>query len=713
MKDLNVKDLNYFYKLREEIKIEYKQLIYFFDEKNNIVNRFKHEHNDGIKGNKKQYETHKALAKTSFSNNRHEIRKVISEKKQKLDSLKKEYKYEVYELTELQKASIDKNNLIYKNRIEKFNKEIAHLKYELDIIIKKNQNPEDYDKIEEFNKEIDKYKLSIVSIKKQYRLDKVRQLANLGIEKISISEKNKKRKEIKQTLIKVRDEEVLDAKNKINNIHTKINELKSKKTNLNQDQVNNINIRVLELEKQKIEFETEALKFVNEEKQNIIDETKTKINLVTNNYNEDRKITLNYYNTLLSNLTNKEKKQSLGESKKSNIIESKKYKENLKDVKKLIKQKEKTNKAETKQLLEEVNTKIKAIKTNVQSIRMEFNNEIKRLRSEYKIKDSNSEDKELLIAIEQLNKEVKHDSISTNKVIMQKRANRVKGKINIAYIFIAPAVFGAVVFTVLPLIFMVVAAFFRVDIVNLSQSNFVGFYNFYNIFTNDIQFKQSLSNTLIFSLITVGLLSVVTLLMAAWLSKNTKIHNAVTTMVFTPHIASLVAISILWIALLAPQGIINQALAIFGIEGPRWLLQESTSLLSVSMVTVWKDIGYYVLLIIAGLQGIPSYVYEAAKLDKSKKAKTFFRITVPLLGPTLSFVFVNKFINSFKVFAAIEIMTNGGPMGSSTVLSYWIYKVGRLGFNYGQAMAGAIVLTLIITVFTIINFKFFNKRVEY
>ena len=140
------------------------------------------------------------------------------------------------------------------------------------------------------------------------------------------------------------------------------------------------------------------------------------------------------------------------------------------------------------------------------------------------------------------------------------------------------------------------------------------------------------------------------------------------------------------------------------------LIQENTSLISVSFVQVWKDIGYYVLIIISGLQGIPSYVYEAAKLDKASRPTTFFKITLPLLTPTLSFVFVTKFINSFKVFAPIEIMTNGGPMGSSMVLSYWIYKVGRVGYNYGMAMAGAIVLTIIVGGFTIFNYRFFANK---
>ncbi|XMB73062.1 ABC transporter permease subunit [Mycoplasmatota bacterium WC30] len=285
--------------------------------------------------------------------------------------------------------------------------------------------------------------------------------------------------------------------------------------------------------------------------------------------------------------------------------------------------------------------------------------------------------------------------------------------VNAAYLYIAPAIFGVTFFTVLPFFFMIIASFFKLNLTKLTLSRFVLFDNFINAFTRDTEFQKALSNTVIYAFVTVILLSIVTVSMAAWLSKNTKIHNIAQTMIFTPHIASLVAISILWIAMLNPTGIINQGLALFGIEGPGWLIQENTSLISVSFVTVWKDIGYYVLIIISGLQSIPAYVYEAAKLDKAKKSTAFFKLTLPLLTPTLSFVFIMKFIGSFKVFAPIEIMTNGGPMGSSMVMSYWIYKVGRIGYNYGTAMVGAIVLTILISIFTVINFKYFKKQIKY
>jgi sn-glycerol 3-phosphate transport system permease protein len=257
---------------------------------------------------------------------------------------------------------------------------------------------------------------------------------------------------------------------------------------------------------------------------------------------------------------------------------------------------------------------------------------------------------------------------------------------------------------------MIIGAFFKLDLVDIENSQFVRLWNFKMVLARDNEFWTAFGNTIIFAVLTVFLLMVITVLMASWLSSNTKIHNLAQTMIFTPHISSMVAVGILWVLMLDPQGIINQILAIFGIEGPNWLMDTKTSLLSVALVTVWKSIGYYCLIIIAGLQSLPKDVYEAAKLDKASKFTVLRKITLPLLTPTLSFVFIMKFINSFKSFAAIDVMTQGGPQGSSMVLGYWIYNAGRVKFNYGFAMVGAIILTIMVAGFTVLANKGFKRE---
>ena len=288
--------------------------------------------------------------------------------------------------------------------------------------------------------------------------------------------------------------------------------------------------------------------------------------------------------------------------------------------------------------------------------------------------------------------------------------SRIFHKVNPAYIYIFPAAFHAIFFTLMPFLFMIVGAFFKLDLVDIKSSKFVGWWNFKMVLVLDNEFWRAFVNTIIFAIVTVFLLMVVTVLMSSWLSKNTKIHNLAQTMIFTPHISSMVAVGILWVLMLDPQGIINQILAIFGIKGPNWLMDSRTSLFSVALVTVWKSMGYYCLIIIAGLQSLPKDVYEAAKLDKASKWTILRKITLPLLTPTLSFVFIMKFINAFKSFSAIDVMTQGGPQGSSMVLGYWIYNAGRVKFNYGFAMVGAIILTAMVAVFTLLANKGFRKE---
>ena len=291
-----------------------------------------------------------------------------------------------------------------------------------------------------------------------------------------------------------------------------------------------------------------------------------------------------------------------------------------------------------------------------------------------------------------------------------KAESRVFRVINPAYIYMLPAAFHAVFFTLMPFLFMLVGAFFKLDLVDIGNSRFVGWWNFKMVFTRDDEFWRAFVNTISFAVVTVFLLMIITVLMSSWLAKNTKIHNLAQTMIFTPHISSMVAVGILWVLMLDPQGIINQCLGLFGIQGPNWLMDSRTSLFSVALVTVWKSIGYYCLIIIAGLQSLPKDVYEAALLDKAGKWTILRKITLPLLTPTLSFVFIMKFINAFKSFAAIDVMTQGGPQGSSMVLGYWIYNAGRVKFNYGFAMVGAIVLTILVAGFTVLANRGFRKE---
>ena len=338
-----------------------------------------------------------------------------------------------------------------------------------------------------------------------------------------------------------------------------------------------------------------------------------------------------------------------------------------------------------------------------------------------KIKETEKNLKEISKTCEPFERAYINESLKIRKNInhcekMRKYDNverKIFSKLNPAYIYILPAAIGSLFFVIVPFIFMMVVSFFKFSFADPLNSKFVGFNNFITVFTKDRDFKYAFTNTILFAFFTVFILMIITVSLAAWLSKNTKINNITQTMIFTPHIASLVSVSILWLTMLNPTGIVNQVLSIFGIKGPNWLTDPNTALISVGIAAVWKSIGYYVLIIISGLQSIPTYVYEAAKLDKASKWTTFRKITLPLLSPTLMFVFTVKFINAFKTFVTVDLMTQGGPQGHSMVLGYWIYTMGRVNQNYGFAMVGAIVLTILIAIVTFVNNKLFNKKVTY
>lgn len=338
-----------------------------------------------------------------------------------------------------------------------------------------------------------------------------------------------------------------------------------------------------------------------------------------------------------------------------------------------------------------------------------------------KIKETKKNLKEISKTCEPFERAYINESLKIRKNInhcekMKKYDNverKIFSKLNPAYIYILPAAIGSLFFVIVPFIFMMVVSFFKFSFADPLNSKFVGFNNFITVFTKDRDFKYAFTNTILFAFFTVFILMIITVSLAAWLSKNTKINNITQTMIFTPHIASLVSVSILWLTMLNPTGIVNQVLSIFGIKGPNWLTDPNTALISVGIAAVWKSIGYYVLIIISGLQSIPTYVYEAAKLDKASKWTTFRKITLPLLSPTLMFVFTVKFINAFKTFVTVDLMTQGGHQGHSMVLGYWIYTMGRVNQNYGFAMVGAIVLTILIAIVTFVNNKLFNKKVTY
>ena len=225
-----------------------------------------------------------------------------------------------------------------------------------------------------------------------------------------------------------------------------------------------------------------------------------------------------------------------------------------------------------------------------------------------------------------------------------------------------------------------------------------------------------LRNTAIYTLITVVLTIVLAVIIAAWLGarRSSRLNQWVQTCLFTPHIISVVSVSTLFLWLMdSKNGFFNAILNALGLESFPFLASPDTALFSIALVMVWKGLGYYVLLIMAALQNIPTSVYEAAEMDDTPRLRTFFKITLPMISPTILFTTVVATIASFKVFDSISIMTGGGPLNSTNTLVYYIYDYAYSYGKPGQACAAGVVLLFFVCVVTYLQFRVSKKNVHY
>lgn len=292
-------------------------------------------------------------------------------------------------------------------------------------------------------------------------------------------------------------------------------------------------------------------------------------------------------------------------------------------------------------------------------------------------------------------------------------ANEKREKL-MGYLMAMPAIILLIAFTVYPLCYLRYRSFFGGSIIS-KNPKFVGFEN-YKALAESADFHQVLMNTAIYTVITVGLTMVLAVIIAVWLNgkRNEKMNGITQTLIFTPHIISMVSVSTLFLWLMdSKNGFLNAILVMLGFEPYTFLASPETALLSVSLVSVWKGLGYYVLLIMAALQNIPTSVYEAAEMDDTPPLRTFFKITLPMISPTILFTSVVAVIASFKVFDSISIMTGGGPVNSTNTLVYYIYDFAYSYGKPGQACAAGMVLLLFVCVVTYVQFLVGKKRVHY
>ena len=282
----------------------------------------------------------------------------------------------------------------------------------------------------------------------------------------------------------------------------------------------------------------------------------------------------------------------------------------------------------------------------------------------------------------------------------------------IAYSFILPNLIGFAVFTLVPMVASLGLAFMNWDGAN--KTGWAGLENFQRLLTDET-FMISLKNTLVYVIGTVPTTMAASLGLAMLLNRPIRGRNFFRTTFFFPYVASLVAVAVVWNLLFFPSaGPVNELLRALGVlDPPRWSASVDWAMPTVIMASIWRFMGYYMIIYLAALQGIPTILYEAAEIDGASPWQKFRYVTLPLLTPATFFISVMLTITSFKVFDMILMMTNGGPGRATNVLVFYTYNVAFREFRFGYASAIAMVLLAMVLIITFVQFRMEKRWVSY
>lgn len=273
------------------------------------------------------------------------------------------------------------------------------------------------------------------------------------------------------------------------------------------------------------------------------------------------------------------------------------------------------------------------------------------------------------------------------------------------WVFILPALVGTLIFIIIPVICSFGLSFAKWDLLNPIQ--FVGLANYKEIFSEAL-FYKILLNTVVFALATSVLGVIIPLILACILNSKVRGSEFYKTAYFLPFITPMIVIGVVWEWIFDPNiGLLNHVLHLH----INWLYDTHFAMPALIIVSVWKLIGYNMVIFLSSLAGISQSMFEAAKIDGANELQTFKNVTVPLLSPTIFFVVIITAISSFQVFDLIYLMTQGGPLNSTNVLVYAIYQNAFEYFNVGKASAIAYVLFTIILVLTLVQWNLRKKLV--
>ena len=285
--------------------------------------------------------------------------------------------------------------------------------------------------------------------------------------------------------------------------------------------------------------------------------------------------------------------------------------------------------------------------------------------------------------------------------------------------FLTASLIGFAIFYFAPMVISVVISLTdwngldRLLAPGFMAEHFIGLDNYKAILAG-AEFWKVLKNTLVYIVLYIPLMLTTSTAIAALLSRQRRGVGAFRVLYYIPVLTSWVAASLIWKSLLSPQyGAMNGILAIFGIEGPGWLTDEKWAMPAIVLVSVWKDMGFFGLILLSGMIGIDRTYYEAAEIDGAGSWTRFLKITLPLLTPALFYVLIVSLINSFQLFPQIMIMTDGGPNGATQVMMERIYKYGFRYYRMGYASAFSWILFIVIMVCTAVQMRGQKRWVNY
>ena len=279
-------------------------------------------------------------------------------------------------------------------------------------------------------------------------------------------------------------------------------------------------------------------------------------------------------------------------------------------------------------------------------------------------------------------------------------------------LFVLPALIPLFIFWIYPILRSVWLSFTDWDFMT-PDYNFIWFKN-YTSLLKDSRFYEALWNTLVFTAGTLFPTIIGGLGLALLLRRKFKGSGVFKFLLFSPWITPTVAISIVWTWIFREDGgLANQVLGLFGLPALKWISSSDTAMLSVIIVTVWKSLGYAMIFYLSALEKVPEELYEASALDGAKPWRQFLDMTLPGISPTTFFLMIITMVNSLQAYDQIQILTQGGPSGSTRTLLYMYYQLGFQEFKMGQATATAVIMIIITVILSLAQFTASKKWVHY